>query len=69
MRTDIDLDESLMREAMTLTGLKTATAVVEAALRALVEQSQRRRALEKLAGIGWQGDLGANRDAEPSDPE
>ncbi|MQT13371.1 type II toxin-antitoxin system VapB family antitoxin [Segnochrobactrum spirostomi] len=69
MRTDIELDESLMREAMTLTGLKTATAVVEAALRALVEQSQRHRALDKLAGIGWQGDLGVLRDPRSSDPE
>lgn len=69
MRTDIDLDESLMHEAMTLTGLKTATAVVEAALRALVEQSQRRRALDKLAGIGWQGDLDVLRDPGSPDPE
>jgi Arc/MetJ family transcription regulator len=37
MRTTIDIDDNLIREAMRLSGLPTKKATVEAALRLLVE--------------------------------
>ncbi|MGD0212727.1 MAG: type II toxin-antitoxin system VapB family antitoxin [Terriglobales bacterium] len=37
MRTTIDIDDALMRKAMRLSGLTTKKAVVEAALRVLVQ--------------------------------
>jgi Arc/MetJ family transcription regulator len=37
MRTTIDIDDALMRKAMRLSGLTTKKAVVEAALRLLVQ--------------------------------
>jgi Arc/MetJ family transcription regulator len=37
MRTTIDIDDSLMRKAMRLSGLTTKKAVVEAALRLLIQ--------------------------------
>jgi Arc/MetJ family transcription regulator len=37
MRTTIDIDDALMRKAMCLSGLTTKKAVVEAALRLLIE--------------------------------
>jgi Arc/MetJ family transcription regulator len=37
MRTTIDLDDALMRKAMRLSGLTTKKAVVEAALRLLIQ--------------------------------
>jgi len=41
MRTTIDIDDVLMRKAMRLSGLTTKKAVVEAALRLLIQtQSQ-----------------------------
>jgi Arc/MetJ family transcription regulator len=37
MRTTIDIDDALMRKAMRLSGLTTTKAVVEAALRLLIQ--------------------------------
>jgi Arc/MetJ family transcription regulator len=37
MRTNIDIDDELMREAMAATGIATKKGAVEAALRRLVE--------------------------------
>ena len=62
MRTNIDIDDDLIAEAITVTGLPTKKAVVEEALRRLVRQHQRRVAMEKLAGSGWEGDLDAMRE-------
>ncbi|HAU77673.1 MAG TPA: transcriptional regulator [Agrobacterium sp.] len=57
MRTNIDLDDALIAEAMEITGLSTKKATVEKALRDLVENLGRRKALEELRGIGWSGNL------------
>lgn len=65
MRTNIELDDDLLAEAMEATGLPTKRATVEEALRKLVQQHRRRRALEDLRGLGWEGDLDAMRLGEP----
>jgi Arc/MetJ family transcription regulator len=57
MRTNIELDDALIAEAMEITGLPTKKATVEKALRDLVENLGRRKALQELRGIGWKGDL------------
>lgn len=57
MRTNIDIDDDLLAEAMAASGLSTKRATVEEALRQLVLSQRRREALESLAGIGWEGDL------------
>ena len=62
MRTNIDIDDHLIAEAMALTGLTTKKATVEEALRRLVRFHHRRDAMEKLAGSGWEGDLDAMRE-------
>jgi Arc/MetJ family transcription regulator len=61
MRTNIDLDDALLAEAMRFSGLSTKRATVEAALREYVEDARRREALEKMRGMGWDGDLDAMR--------
>jgi len=61
MRTNIDIDEALLREAMAATGHTTKRATVEEALRKIVLIHRQRRALEELKGIGWDGDLEAMR--------
>lgn len=48
MRTTINLDEQLLREAQRLSGLKGKTAVVHAGLRALIARESARR----LAALG-----------------
>ena len=49
MRTTINLDEQLVREAQRLTGMKERTALLREALRALIERESARR-LAKLGG-------------------
>ncbi|MGA1342233.1 MAG: type II toxin-antitoxin system VapB family antitoxin [Hyphomonas sp.] len=61
MRTNIEIDDDLLHEAMAATGLATKRAIVEAALRQLVNQKRRREAIRSTAGIGWEGNLEAMR--------
>ena len=62
MRTNIDLDDKLMAEAMTTLGLTTKKATVEEALRRIVRAEQQKQALREMAKIGWgDGDLDALR--------
>lgn len=62
MRTNIELDDSLLAEAMKATGLPTKRATVEEALRLVVRQHRQRRALAELSGLGWEGDLDQMRE-------
>ena len=49
MRTNIEIDEKLMKQAQRLSGLKTKRAVVDAALQMFV-RVQRQKDILKLAG-------------------
>lgn len=61
MRTNIVIDDDLMREAMKASGLPTKRATVEEALRRFL-RFQRQAELHKLRGkITWEGDLDAMR--------
>ena len=57
MRTNIELDDELLAEAMAVTGLPTKKATVEEALRRLVRRHRQKKAIAALAGAGWVGDL------------
>ena len=61
MRTNIEIDDKLMTQAMKLTGLPTKRAVVEEGLKLLVQVRKQARALNALTGLGWEGDLDAMR--------
>lgn len=61
MRTNIEIDDALLEQAMAASGLTTKRATVEEGLRLLVAEQQRKQALQVLAGIGWEGDLDALR--------
>lgn len=63
MRTNIDLDDALLAEAMLATGLSTKRATVEEALRSLVKMHRQKMAIKNMAGLGWEGDLDAMRQA------
>ncbi|MBA17940.1 MAG: DUF2191 domain-containing protein [Sphingomonas sp.] len=57
MRTNIEIDDRLMAEAIRATGLRTKRETVELALRTLVKL-RRQADLKSLRGkIDWQGDL------------
>ena len=61
MRTNIDIDDGLMRRAMRSSGARTKRAVVEEALRLLV-QTKGQSSIRRLRGkIAWEGDLNASR--------
>ena len=68
MRTNIDIDDDLLTEAMAAAGLTTKKATVEEALRRLVQRHRRRTALANMAGLGWEGDLAASREGRRTDP-
>ena len=57
MRTNIEIDDDLMDEALKLTGLPTKRAVVEEGLRLMVRLRKQAWALKMLKGLGWEGDL------------
>ncbi len=60
-RTNIILDEELVKKAKDTTGLRTTRAVVDHALRELLRH-RRQRAILKLRGqVDWAGDLAAMR--------
>ena len=57
MRTNIEIDDKLMKQALRLTKLKTKRAAVEAGLQMLV-RVKRQEEMLKLAGkVHWDGDL------------
>ena len=61
MRTNIDIDDDLMRQAMRATGATTKRAAVEQGLRMLIDV-RRQRAIRQLRGkVKWTGDLNASR--------
>ncbi len=57
MRTNIDIDDKLMNEAIKLSKLKTKRAVVESGLRLLI-QIKKQELIKNLRGkLKWDGDL------------
>ena len=61
MRTNIDIDDRLMREAMRCSGSRTKRAAVEAGLRLLAE-THSQTAFRRLRGkFKWEGDLEQSR--------
>jgi Arc/MetJ family transcription regulator len=56
-RTNIELDEGLVAEAMELYGTRTKRETVDLALRRLVGERMTRAEALALEGSGWEGDL------------
>ncbi|GGE08889.1 antitoxin VapB [Aureimonas endophytica] len=62
MGVNVVIDDALLAEAVEMAGLDSDSATVEQALRLLIENNRRRRAIESLRGLGWEGDLDAMRE-------
>ena len=61
MRTNIDIDDDLMRAAMRASAAPTKRAAVEQGLRLLIDV-RAQRAIRRLRGqVKWTGDLDASR--------
>ena len=61
MRTNIDIDDDLMRNAMKAAGKSTKKDTVEEGLRLLLRRKQMSRILELEGKVRWAGDLDAMR--------
>jgi Arc/MetJ family transcription regulator len=57
MRTNIVLDEKLVKEGLKLTGARTKKDLVNLALRELVMKRKRKRILKLEGRIRWEGSL------------
>ena len=61
MRTNIDIDDRLMRQAMRTSGARTKRAVVQEALHLLI-QTRGQSSIRRLRGkVRWEGDLNSSR--------
>jgi len=61
MRTNIVIDDKLMRDALRATGLKTKREAVEEGLRTLVRLKQQGEIRNLRGKLAWKGDLDAMR--------
>jgi Arc/MetJ family transcription regulator len=62
MRTNIDIDDKLMKQAMKATGATTKKATVEAALRQVVQLKEQAKIRDLFGKVQWEGDLDAMRE-------
>ncbi|EIP97562.1 transcription regulator of the Arc/MetJ class [Opitutaceae bacterium TAV1] len=62
-RTNIVLDENLIRQGLKLTGIKTRKELVNHALTQLVRQEKQTGLLDLRGKVKWEGDLNAMRKA------
>ena len=61
MRTNIDIDDTLMSEALALTHARTKREAVEEGLRTLIRLAKQARIRELRGALDWEGDLDAMR--------
>ena len=57
MRTNIVIDDKLMKDALRVTGAKTKREVVERGLKTLVDLRKQEQARQLRGKITWEGDL------------
>jgi Arc/MetJ family transcription regulator len=61
MRTNIVIDDKLMRDTLRATGLKTKREAVELGLRTVLRLKQQSEIRQLRGKLQWQGDLDAMR--------
>jgi Arc/MetJ family transcription regulator len=61
MRTNIEIDDKLMKDALKATGVKTKREAVELGLKTLVRLRAQEKVRELRGKITWEGDLDAMR--------
>ncbi len=64
-RTNLVLDESLLKEAVQLSGAKTYSKTVDLALHEFVRRAKARGILGLVGSGLWEGDLSVMRDDAP----
>jgi Arc/MetJ family transcription regulator len=61
MRTNIEIDDKLMKDALRFTGAKTKREAVELGLRHLVQLGKQVEVRKMRGKLKWEGDLDAMR--------
>jgi Arc/MetJ family transcription regulator len=61
MRTNIEIDDDVLREAQRLTGTRTKRETVDLALRELVARDRRLGVLRLRGRVRWEGNLDESR--------
>lgn len=61
VRTNIEIDDTLMADAMAVSGLSTKRAVVEEGLRLLITLKRQGEVAELFGTVRWEGDLEESR--------
>jgi Arc/MetJ family transcription regulator len=64
MRTNIVIDDDLMKQALSLSGYKTKKETVEEGLRLLITQKNQMKIKKMKGKLNWEGDLEAIRTEE-----
>ena len=64
VRTNIVIDEDLVKKVMRIYGLKSRREAVDLALRYVAGAEERKKATLALEGTGWEGDLAEMRRSE-----
>jgi Arc/MetJ family transcription regulator len=62
VRTNIEISDELIEEALRVSGLKTKRAAVEAGLRALIRLSRQKKILDLAGKVQWEGNLDQSRE-------
>jgi Arc/MetJ family transcription regulator len=57
MRTNIEINDQIMDEAIRLSNLKTKKEVVETALKSFIEKLKRQNMLKLKGNVNWEGNL------------
>jgi Arc/MetJ family transcription regulator len=63
MRTNIEIDDDLIREALRISGLRTKRAAVEAGLKALIRLNRQKKILDLAGKVHWEGNLDESRES------
>lgn len=66
-RTNIDIDDDLVRRVMRRFALPSKRAAVDLALRRMLGEPMTRAEILAMQGVGWSGDLEGTRAAESSE--
>jgi Arc/MetJ family transcription regulator len=62
MRTNIEIDDELIAEALRVSGLKTKRAAVAAGLQALIRRHRQKKILDLAGKVHWEGNLAESRE-------
>jgi len=61
MKTNIDIDDTLIADALQATGLEATDQVIELALKMLVQLKRQEKIRDFRGQLTWEGDLNAMR--------